>query len=432
MGERAGVGVEGERAVTTDFEGIGRGEPARMVGAADPGAVAGCAAQLVAAADALREIGEALRRHRVDGWEGEAAEAYEDRVRRMSAAALALSDYGRTGGEWLRHAAQTLGEVRAGLGATAGPAPEAEHAEAVRQMTKLAQSYAVAAEQMDGARAPVGLVSAPVSVPGPGPGPGPAGGGGCGGRGTASPRVGAYGVGSVGEAGGSAGPLSAGSVGQPGPVAAVPAAGPEHRPLPSRPGPPGPPGTPVTPVTPVTDQDAGLHLEGLHLDGLGTAPPTAPPDPSAPADGRPGGRASVPEPVPYGFPAPPHPYAPGPAARSSPDGADGPRYRAAPPRTPGIVGGRAVALAPPTAPALPTGLVIGAEPVSTAPTGDTFGPAQSGLPPGAVGAAFVPGVAPVAGAGVRALPGPARRAAHPPEPPEPGQTSRRVVPPVIE
>ncbi|GAA0281180.1 hypothetical protein GCM10010302_18700 [Streptomyces polychromogenes] len=160
---------------TTDFEAHSHEQLLAMIASLDPEAVRTRAAQLTEAAKAITEIGESLKRHRVRGWEGEAAHSYQDWLSRAGSATLALGDYAEAGGRWLTHAAQTMVEVRANtprydttaaetLRATT-PHPNdpdarllsqkahtkltTDHARAVQQLTKLAQSYDLSTTELN-------------------------------------------------------------------------------------------------------------------------------------------------------------------------------------------------------------------------------------------------------------------------------------------
>ncbi|WP_405980480.1 hypothetical protein [Streptomyces sp. NBC_00158] len=164
----------------TDFEGRSHEQLLAMLASLDPETVRARATQLAEAAAAIREIGDSLKKHRVAGWEGEAAHAFQDWVNRAGNATLLLADYGAAGGRWMTQAAQTMIEVRANtpeydtasaetlaaahryhndpdaqrLGRTAYAKLTTDHQQAVQQLTKLAQSYELATTEMNRAEIP--------------------------------------------------------------------------------------------------------------------------------------------------------------------------------------------------------------------------------------------------------------------------------------
>lgn len=164
----------------TDFEGYSHEQLLAMIASLDPETVRARAAQLAKAAEAITEIGESLKRHRVAGWEGEAAHAYQDWVSRAGSATLLLGRYGEAAGTWMTHAAQTMVEVRANtpgydreaaatlettrhhpndpdaarLARTAHTKLTADRHQAVQQLTKLAQSYDTSTTQLHRAQIP--------------------------------------------------------------------------------------------------------------------------------------------------------------------------------------------------------------------------------------------------------------------------------------
>ncbi|MCF3182066.1 hypothetical protein IPZ70_19265 [Streptomyces polychromogenes] len=165
---------------TTNFEGFSHEQLLAMIASLDPETVKARATQLADAAIALNEIGDSLKRHQVKGWEGEAADAFQDWVSRAGSATLTLGKYSDAGSQWMTHAAQTMVEVKANtpkydkgaaenleaarkyhndpdaqqVGQTANAKLTADHEQAVQQLTKLAQSYDWSATQMSSAEAP--------------------------------------------------------------------------------------------------------------------------------------------------------------------------------------------------------------------------------------------------------------------------------------
>lgn len=136
--------------------------------------------QLTDAAAIIKEIGESLKDHRVTGWEGESATAFQDWVSRTGNATLRLSDYSAAGGKQMTQASQVVIEVKANMptydssaaanlkaarefhndpdsqqiGQQANSKLSGDHQQAVQQMTKLAQGYEASATGMEMAEVP--------------------------------------------------------------------------------------------------------------------------------------------------------------------------------------------------------------------------------------------------------------------------------------
>ncbi|WP_066953896.1 WXG100 family type VII secretion target [Streptomyces lushanensis] len=175
-------GGGGYAPVSTDFEGHTHQELRGMIAAANPGTLKDHADLLAEAARAIETIGQDLKTYitSVD-WRGEAGEAFETWGDQTWKATLLLADYTEVGAIWMGDAAQTLGEVKAGLPPVDTSAQDdlqaarefhndpdsrtiasearaklnEDHAEAVRQMTKLAQSYALSSSVMGAQDPPV-------------------------------------------------------------------------------------------------------------------------------------------------------------------------------------------------------------------------------------------------------------------------------------
>ncbi|MDX3849092.1 hypothetical protein [Streptomyces sp. AK02-01A] len=153
---------------TTDFESHTHQEMLGMLAAANPDTLKDHADQLTDAAKTINDIGEDLKTYITSvPWEGEAGKALEAWGEQTWKATLKLGEYSAIGGTWMGNAAQTLREVKANLpkmDAAAQDNLEAamkyhndpdsmsiardarsklneDHAEAVQQMNKLAQSY---------------------------------------------------------------------------------------------------------------------------------------------------------------------------------------------------------------------------------------------------------------------------------------------------
>lgn len=166
----------------TNFEGYSHAQLAAMVASLDPKTVSQRGTQLTEAAKTIKEIGQKLKDHRVKGWEGEAATAFQEWVNRAGSATLVLADFSATGGHWMTLAAQTMSEIHmpkydAGaeaalkenleisrkyhndpdakqLGQEAWSKLSGDHARAVDALTKLSQSYSLSKTEMDKAEIP--------------------------------------------------------------------------------------------------------------------------------------------------------------------------------------------------------------------------------------------------------------------------------------
>ncbi|MFI5616927.1 WXG100 family type VII secretion target [Streptomyces sp. NPDC051567] len=167
--------------MATNFDGFTHEQLLVMVSSLNPETVKARGVQLTQAAVVIKEIGESLKKHRVSGWEGAAADAFQDWVSRAGSATLSLSDYSALGGKWMTEAGQTMVEVKANMPAyDTGAAgnleaalkfrrdPDAQqiyqeassklngdHDRAVQQLMKLAQSYETSARVMDRAEIPM-------------------------------------------------------------------------------------------------------------------------------------------------------------------------------------------------------------------------------------------------------------------------------------
>ncbi|MFE7773191.1 hypothetical protein ACFU5O_04680 [Streptomyces sp. NPDC057445] len=174
-------GFLGRMFVSTDFESHTHAELLAMVASANPDTIKGHADQLADAAKAITEIGEDLKAYvTAVKWKGEAAEAFVNWGEQTSLATIKLGEYSAVGGKWMGNAAQTLVEVKANLPKVDADAKQnldaalkyhndpdsrtlaqearakldGDHAEAVQQMNKLAQSYTFSAMFIHTAEAP--------------------------------------------------------------------------------------------------------------------------------------------------------------------------------------------------------------------------------------------------------------------------------------
>ncbi|MFE9801681.1 WXG100 family type VII secretion target [Streptomyces goshikiensis] len=64
------------------------------------------------AAKTIYEVGDALKRYKVEGWDGEAAQKFHDWVSQAGSATLRLAEYSRVGGDSLSYAAVVLSETQ--------------------------------------------------------------------------------------------------------------------------------------------------------------------------------------------------------------------------------------------------------------------------------------------------------------------------------
>ncbi len=174
----------------SEFEGYTHAQLYAMVAAIDPDKTFICATQLTNAAKAIEDIGKKLKDHKVKGWEGEAAEAFQNWVNQTGSATLVLAEYSAAGGKYMAETTQIMREVKptdygAGnmpnysasaeatlranlatsreyhndpdavkLGQEAWSKLSGDHARAVDAMTKLAGSYEKSSQQMDAAKIP--------------------------------------------------------------------------------------------------------------------------------------------------------------------------------------------------------------------------------------------------------------------------------------
>ncbi|MFG2708939.1 WXG100 family type VII secretion target [Streptomyces goshikiensis] len=94
------------------FDGYSHEQLWAMVSGANEHVLKTRATSLVDAAKTIHDVGDALKKHKVEGWDGEAAQAFHDWVSQAGSATLRLADYSKAGGESLSHAADVLTEVK--------------------------------------------------------------------------------------------------------------------------------------------------------------------------------------------------------------------------------------------------------------------------------------------------------------------------------
>lgn len=354
--------------MATTFDGYSHQQLRAMITSIDPQAVQARADQLKKASDDIAKIAEKLKQHVVTGWEGEGATAFQEWVGRAGNATLRLSDYSKTGSEWMGRAVQLMHEAKAmpvvdadatanleaarefrndpdapKIGADAQKKLDSDHREAVRLMNNLAQSYEQSSGEMNKAEIPTFPPPPGVLVPKDVDGD------------TAIARPGgssAQGGYSGGPSYGPSSPSGTGSAHEPG---FAPGQQPQPNALPPTAGP--------APVTPDRDVNVGL-------DTVGTLPPTTtPPVTTGPGGPLPTGPNS-PNPGPFVPPVTgppigglkgPGPVGLGPVGPIS--GTSGPLGKTGhlpgmPPRDNGIMGGRPVTTNGPSS-GIPRGTVIG-------------------------------------------------------------------------
>ncbi|MDJ0379579.1 hypothetical protein [Streptomyces sp. G-G2] len=166
--------------MTTNFEAYSHKDLLAMVAAVNPETVKTLGQLLTDAESTITKIGNDLKNHKVEGWQGKASEEFQEWVNAAGNATLRLGEYSQTGGTWMTNAAQTLVEVKANMpkydtaaadnlqaskdyhndpdardvGQKAFTKLNGDHALAVQQMTKLAQSYEASTTQMNTAVPP--------------------------------------------------------------------------------------------------------------------------------------------------------------------------------------------------------------------------------------------------------------------------------------
>ncbi|MCI4081768.1 MULTISPECIES: WXG100 family type VII secretion target [Streptomyces] len=394
------------------FESYTHAQLYAMIAALDDEVVSAQGTQLTEAAKTIKEIGTNLKNHKVKGWEGEAAEAFQNWVNQAGNATLVLADYSEAGGKYLTQTAQVMREVKpkngtgdmpkysasaeaslkedlatsreyhndpdaVQLGQQAWSKLSGDHARAVDAMNKLSGSYEQSSTQMDKATIPTFPPPPQVFVPIDH----------TGGEDMARPggNQSAYG-GGAGSGGSSYAPSGdSGRVGSgdPGPVGHLP-----DNSVPSVP----------APSTPDREVD-------VDLDTVGTLPPPTTPPATTPPGLPPTTGPLAPTPGPFVPPAtvPPVGGLKGPGPFGTPPGlgpypgTGGPGVPGGkvigtpglPPRDAGITGGRPVTSTGPTS-GIPRGTVIGEGGQAGRPmgggmghgAGGHYGGTQAGLPAG--------------------------------------------------
>ncbi|MFJ9946020.1 WXG100 family type VII secretion target [Streptomyces erythrochromogenes] len=96
----------------TDFEGYTHAQLHAMIESLDPAKVQALGAKLTEAAKTIETIGTKLKDHKVKGWEGEGATAFQNWVSQAGSATLQLAKYSTAGGKYMAEAAQVMREVK--------------------------------------------------------------------------------------------------------------------------------------------------------------------------------------------------------------------------------------------------------------------------------------------------------------------------------
>ncbi|MFI1454042.1 WXG100 family type VII secretion target [Streptomyces roseus] len=381
--------------MATNFEGYSHQKLREMRASLDPTAVKDRADRLQKASEDIAKIAEKLKNHRVTGWEGEAATAFQEWVGRAGNATLRLSEYSATGAKWMGETVQKMVEARdmpaydtkaaenlaAARKAHNDPDAQqiasqerskldADHRESIRLMNNLAQSYELSYGEMDKAEIPTfppppaAIVPTDVSMEGDLARPG--GGGSSPGNSSHAPNAPGN-TGSENEQGWAPGQQSK--------MDSPPSQTTVH---------------PSLPGTPDRDVDVDLdHVATLPPPTTTLPPTTATPVPNLPVGPGPGPVVPIP---PVGLPPVTGKTGLGPGlgqvSNLGPGASGSGRVNpipGLPPRDSGIMGGRAVQTSGPTA-GIPRGTVIGGEGTQTGRG------MVGGAPHGGGGAAHASGV----------------------------------------
>ncbi|MFG2295295.1 WXG100 family type VII secretion target [Streptomyces sp. NPDC048603] len=166
--------------MATDFEPYSHKELLAMLASVDAETVRSRGQLLKDAEIEITKIGNDLKNHKVESWEGEAAESFQNWVNGLGNSTLRLGEYSKTGGTWMVNAAQTITEVKANMpkfdqgaqdnldaareyrndpdsakiGQEAHSKLSADRTQAVLAMKKLAESYEQSSTQMNAAPIP--------------------------------------------------------------------------------------------------------------------------------------------------------------------------------------------------------------------------------------------------------------------------------------
>ncbi|MEV0414858.1 hypothetical protein AB0I68_29595 [Streptomyces sp. NPDC050448] len=165
--------------MATNFDGYSHQRLREMIASLDPAAVKERADRLQKASEDIAKIGEKLKNHRVTGWEGQAATAFQEWVGRAGNATLRLSEYSATGSKWMGDTVQMMTEaskmpvyntsaaenLAAARKAHNDPDAQqiaqqeqgkltADHNDAVTRMNNLAQKYEQSSGEMNKAEIP--------------------------------------------------------------------------------------------------------------------------------------------------------------------------------------------------------------------------------------------------------------------------------------
>ncbi|MFC9825067.1 WXG100 family type VII secretion target [Streptomyces erythrochromogenes] len=381
----------------TDFEGYTHAQLHAMIESLDPAKVQALGAKLTEAAKTIETIGTKLKDHKVKGWEGEGATAFQNWVSQAGSATLQLAKYSTAGGKYMAEAAQVMREVKPSkegtgnfppydaaadaklrenlatsreyhndpdavqLGQEAWSKLSADHARAVDAMNKLAGAYDQSALQMGKAEIPTFPPPPDVLVP--------------------PDRYGEQDLARSGGGATSAGSSYTSSSSDIGSRSNEPGSVSGHQPKPDNTVPASVPRTP--------DRDVDVNL-----DTVATLPPSSTPPvtttPGLPSTTNPVGPAPGPFALPVSVPpigglkGGPGPFATGPGIGPYP-GTGGPGLPGGkvvgtpgmPPRDAGITGGRPVTSTGPSS-GIPRGTVIGEGSQAGRPMGGGLGHGAGG------------------------------------------------------
>ncbi|MGW7101098.1 hypothetical protein [Streptomyces sp. NPDC054883] len=356
--------------MVTNFDGYSHEQLMAMIASIKPELVRTRATELEEAAKAIKEIGENLKNHKVTGWEGETAHAFQVWVNSAGNATLRLAEYSAGASKWMTLAAQHMYEAQktpgvdasakenlqaardfhndpdsAKIGMLATQKLETDRLHAVQQLKKLAESYDDSSRNMNAAEVPTFPPPPGRFVPG----------GDYALTSSERARPGGGASGSSGSGGGS-------GYTTPAPETGVPISTPDRQSHLGAALPPAPASTPASiPLPPERDVNVDLNT-------VGTLPPSnLPPTSNLPTGPGPvisgGGPISVP--VVSRLTLPPtssfiRPVGGGAFQRPTLPHGRGGATPGLPPNETGIVGGRPVTPRGPSA-GIPRGTVIGAE-----------------------------------------------------------------------
>ncbi|MFF4008412.1 WXG100 family type VII secretion target [Streptomyces sp. NPDC001717] len=126
----------------TNYEVYTHAQLHAMVAAIHPEGVTALGTLLTDAATTIEEIGNKLKDHKVNGWEGEAAEAYRNWVSQAGSATLVLAEFSAAGGQAMTETAQVMREVKGADGKEGNMPPYSAGTEAsLKENLELSRKY---------------------------------------------------------------------------------------------------------------------------------------------------------------------------------------------------------------------------------------------------------------------------------------------------